>query len=157
DADEKDQKSEEKARKDKEKEEDFEITFAKKDPILATFSDQKVKVTIRNTRFKREGTVYERPWQTTLTFRLSKEDKAFRLEREGDIDPVPLDPETMQPTEMTGPKIVERRALIRLIRREMEDEYLFDEIKPTGDLKKIGTLEAAQGESSNGWLLLTWK
>lgn len=146
-----------KEKKDKKDEDDFEITFAKKDPITATFADQRVKVTIRNTRFKREGTVYERPWQTTLTFRLSKEDKAFRLDREGDIDPVPLDPATMQPTEMSGPRIVERRALIRLIRREMEDEYILDEIKPTGDLKKIGTLEADQGTSINGWLLLAWK
>ncbi len=141
-----------------EPEEDFEITFARKEPITATFADQHIKVTLRSTRFKQgDGTVYERPWQTTLTYRLSMRAGGFRLEREGEIDPVPLDPATMKPTEMTGPRIVERRALIRLLGRNFRKEYTLDEIKPTGDMKKIGTLESAQGEASNGWLLLAWK
>jgi hypothetical protein len=148
----------EKTDKEKEPEEDFEITFAKKDPITAIFDDQRVKVTIRNTRFKRaDEKAYSEPWQTTITFKLSKTDKGFRLVREGEIDPVPLDRKTMEPTAMSGIKTAERRALIRLFQRNLKDEYTMDEIKPTGDLKKIGTLESTQGETSNGWLLLAWK
>jgi hypothetical protein len=137
--------------------EDFEITFAPTEPITAGFDNQLVKLTVRNVGFKRDGTAYNRPWQTTITYRLSKTAKGLRLDQQGEIAPVPLDPQTLQPTEMTGFRIAERRALIRLLQRNLKAEYTMDEIRPTGDLQKIGTLESTQAESSRGWLLLAWK
>jgi len=151
---------EEKPKKEEEKKppEKFEITFTERDPILVSFANQLVRMTIRSRKLKRDDESYAEPWQITVTYRLSKTAKGFRLDREGDIEAVPLDKTTEKPLEdIPGPKIAERRAIIRLVRRSLDAEYTIDEYKPTGDLKKIGTLESDQAEASNGWLLLAWK
>ncbi len=142
--------------KEADKKEDFEVTFVRKDPILFRFDDQRVKITFRTAGFKEKGQPWKRSWQTTITFRLEKKEGKFHLGREGEINPEPLDPETLKPIEMSAPMIFERRALLRLAQRAIMPDYPLDDIEPTGELEKIGTLKLTQVLSSNGWMLQAW-
>ncbi len=135
------------------------VVFATQDPIRASFRDRLIKLTFRTTQFKREvkqkPIVVKRDWETTVTYQLSRTPNGLRMVRVGMIEAIQFEPGFSKRTG-GGFNIVERNALIALFQRNLETEYDLD-IKPTGDLKKIGTLEADQGKADNGWLLLAWK
>ncbi len=117
--------------KEKEKEEeDFEIRFAREDPIRVTSDNQLIKLTFRTQGFEMGRVRWRRSWQTTLTYQMVRTDQGFRLIQKGEPNPLPINPETMQPIKMSAPQVFERRTLIRLLQRILQPEYSLNDGEP---------------------------
>lgn len=157
----------EKDKKDKkDKKKEFEVTFAKEEAIRVAFEKNTLRVTLRVTNLKTdlspdaEPEVFTNRWEISALYRLLRTEKGgIRLEREGDLKSIPLgDDEKPRTGKLSGPQIIERRRLNAILKEELfKETQEVDEVKPTGDLAKIGTLRTTQVGSSDGWLVVAWK
>jgi hypothetical protein len=139
----------------KDDERPFTVIFTREKPFRYSFHDGLVELTLRTETLKSEDRSTSEPWGTTVVYRISKTEKGFKLVREGDLKSRPLNAEPGAP--LSGLRVGERRLLHRNLEKIFRKEFELEELEFPDDLKKVGTLETTQVESTAGWLLLAWR
>jgi hypothetical protein len=133
------------------KEEVLEITFAKNGPIETLFRNGTIAVTVRGEKFRADEDEYA-AMNITAVYKLLQTPKGIEAVREGDLTIVPPGYEPGK-TKLSSSQIALRRILQRRFGRDVFKPKLeLQEITPTGDMAKLGTLRTSQASAQGGWL-----
>jgi hypothetical protein len=132
--------------------ENWAITFARRQPVIAAFSGNKFTVTIRGRAYSNGERTYP-GMDVTATYRIERSDKGLKAVREGKLVVFPPGP----PRQLSA-----REQSLRTILEHRFGKFFEPEIVPKNlvlmrDGKPAAELKLGGWETADGWLLLTWK
>lgn len=138
--------------------ENWEITFARRQPITVAFAKDSFSVTIRGRAFGNGRQHYANPMNVTATYKIERADRGgWKAVRQGDLVVVPPGfklggGKQLSAREQTLRKVLERR-LAKFFKAELAPKNLV--MKEEG--RAPVELQLSRWEADNGWLVLAWK
>jgi hypothetical protein len=127
------------------------ITFATRQPISVTFSDEGYKIIIRGTKFINGDNSCD-DMDITVVYKFEKTDAGFKAVRQGEIQIFP--PGRHQ---LGGKEIAIKKLLTKRFSKIFEPEIVGEGFEFSGKLKKVGEMLPEDVKSSDGWLTIAWK
>ncbi len=132
--------------------ENWAITFARRQPVIATFSGNTFTVTIRGRAYSNGERQYT-GMDVTATYRIERGEKGLKAVREGKLVVFPPGPRR---------QLSAREQSLRTILEHRFAKFFEPEIVPKNlvmmrDGKPAAELHLRGWETADGWLLLTWK
>jgi hypothetical protein len=137
--------------KSDEDQEPWAITFARRQPIQVTFSENGFKIMIRGSEYFKGDNAYP-AMDVTVVYKIEKTETGFKAVRQGDIQIFP--PGRQQ---VGGKEQMIRRLLMKRFSKIFEPEILGEGFEFSGQWKKVGKMHPVQFECHDGWLTLAWK
>ena len=126
------------------------ITFATRQPISVTFSDEGFKIIIRGTKFINGDNSCD-DMDVTVVYKIEKTDAGFKAVRQGEIQIFP--PGRHQ---LSGKEIAIKELLTKRFSKIFEPEILGEGFVFSGRLKKVGEMLPVDVQSRDGWLTIAW-
>jgi hypothetical protein len=126
------------------------ITFATRQPISVTFSDESYKIIIRGTKFINGDNSCD-DMDVTVVYKIEKTDAGFKAVRQGEIQIFP--PGRHQ---LGGKEIAIKELLTKRFSKIFEPEILGEGFEFSGRLKKVGEMLPVEVQSRDGWLTIAW-
>jgi len=132
--------------------ENWAITFARRQPVIVTFSGSRFTVTIRGRAYSNGEKQYP-GMDVTATYRIERGEKGLKAVREGKLAIFPPGPRR---------QLAAREQALRTILEHRFGKFFEPEILPKDlvvmrDGKPAAQLQLGGWETADGWLLLTWK
>ncbi len=127
------------------------ITFATRQPISVTFSDEGFKIIIRGTKFI-NGDQSCDDMDITVVYKIEKTDAGFKAVRQGEIQIFP--PGRQQ---VGGKEEIIRNLLTKRFSKIFEPEIIGEGFFFSGKLKKVGKMLPVDVQSHDGWLTIAWR
>jgi flagellar motor protein MotB len=134
-----------------EDQEPWAITFARRQPISVTFSDDGFKITIRGSEYFKGDAAYP-AMDVTAIYKIEKTANGFKAVRQGEIQIFP--PGRQQ---VGGKEQIIRQLLTKRFGKVFEPEISDDGFLFTGKLEKVGKMQPVEVQSRDGWLTIAWK
>lgn len=133
----------------------WSITFAQHQPITTEFADQKVKITIRGSRFTRgdEGarTTVRDAMYISATYKMERVGGGSKLTREGEAVAEYTNKKRQSPSEIAFKTFMKKN-----FEALFKPEFAQDGLKLPGRFEKAGKLEMRELSSANDWLVVGW-
>ena len=127
------------------------ITFATRQPISVTFSDESFKIVIRGTKFI-NGDKSCDDMDITAVYKIEKSDTGFKAVRQGEIQIFP--PGRQQ---VGGKDQAIRTLLAKRFSKIFEPEIIGEGFFFSGKLEKVGKMLPVDVQSHDGWLTIAWR
>jgi hypothetical protein len=127
------------------------ITFATRQPISVTFSDEGFKIFIRGTKFINGDRSCD-DMDITVAYKIVKTDAGFKAVRQGDVQIFP--PGRQQ---VGGKDEIIRNLLAKRFSKIFEPEIIGEGFSFSGNLKKVGKMLPIEVQSHDGWLTIAWR
>jgi hypothetical protein len=137
----------------------WSLKFNSERPIEVAFVDGRVRLTLHIAHLS-SGHEFSR-WDVTGDFTPELADGGVTLRREN-LDAYPVGPDLKPLAEHSSTQSGERQNLLDDLTKKSDQGRGFPktieikEIKPTGDLAKVGTLAASDFITKDGWLTVAW-
>jgi hypothetical protein len=134
-----------------EDQEPWAITFARRQPISVTFSEDGFKITIRGSEYYKGEAPYP-AMDVTAVYKIKKTESGFMAVRQGDIQIFP--PGRQQ---VSGKEQIIRQLLMKRFGKVFEPEIVGTGLTLTGKLEKAGKMIPIDVQSRDGWLTIAWR
>jgi hypothetical protein len=137
----------------------WSLTFRADRPLTVVFANDKVSLTTHIARMTSGDEVYEN-WDVTGIFMPQIENGGVVLRRDGELVVLPTGFDRSR--SLTASEVALRGNITKVLNersaqgRGFPSRIEFGQIEPTGQLEKVGPLEARQLKSNGGWLTLAW-
>ena len=127
------------------------ITFAMRQPISVTFSDEGFKIIIRGTKFINGDRSCD-DMDVKVAYKIVKTDAGYKAVRQGDIQ---ISPPGRQ--QVGGKDEIIRNLLAKRFSKIFEPEIIGEGFFFNGNLKKVGKMLPVEVQSNDGWLTIAWR
>jgi len=132
--------------------ENWAITFARRQPVILTFGGNRFTATIRGRAYSNGQRQYS-GMDVTATYRIERGEKGLKAVREGKLVIFPPGPRR---------QLSAREQSLRTILEHRFGKFFEPEIVPKNlvlkrNEKPVAELQLSGWETTDGWLLLTWK
>jgi len=134
-----------------EDQEPWAVTFARRQPISVTFSDDGFKITIRGSEYFKGDAPYP-AMDVTAIYKIEKTANGFKAVRQGEIQIFP--PGRQQ---VGGKEQIIRKLLMKRFGKVFEPEILGEGFVFSGKWEKVGKMQPVEVQCRDGWLTIAWK
>jgi hypothetical protein len=137
----------------------WSLTFRADRPLTVVFGSDKVSLTTHIARMTSGDEAYEK-WDVTGIYTPLIENGGVLLRREGELVVLPTGFDRSR--SLTPSEVALRGNITKVLNersaqgRGFPSRIEFGQIEPTGQLEKVGPLEARQLKTGGGWLTLAW-
>ncbi len=137
---------------EEEEEQDWQITFARRAPIIVQFANDQFRVLIRGRQFGKR----RQAMTVAVHYRIVQEQGRPKAVRVGSIQALP--PGATPQTQLSGSEVALQRQLRKRFERVFGPQVLHEPIVVKNQQQEeLGQLELVHLSSRNGWLVLGWK
>lgn len=132
------------------------ITFAVRQPISVTFSDNGFKIIIRGVKYYK-GKDEHPAMNVSVAYKIVQTVAGFQAVRQGEIEVFPPDFVPGSGQQLDARRQVIRKLLEKRFAKVFEPEFLGEGLELPGKWKAAGKLIPVQITCNNGWLVIAWK
>jgi hypothetical protein len=130
------------------------ITFASRQPISVSFSDDGFKITIRGVKYYKGTDAYP-AMDVSAAYKIERSPAGFKAVRQGDIRVLP--PDLAPGQQLDARRQVIRTLLEKRFAKVFDPEFLGEGLELPGKWKAAGKLQPIQVVARDGWLVIAWK
>lgn len=137
--------------------ENWEISFARRQPVTVVFANDTFTVTIRGRAFGNGRQQYPNPMNITATYKIQRSDRGFKAVRQGDLVVVPPGFRLGSGQQLSARQQTLRKVLERRFARFFKPEFVPENLVMQPEGRPPVELELCRWETTDGWLVLGWR
>jgi len=141
---------------DEDDNENWAVTFARRQPISVMFAGDMFTVTIRGMAYANEGKQYP-GMNVTATYKIHRSERGLKAIRQGDLVVVPPGFRLGSGQQLSAREQFLRKVLEHRFGKFFEPEMVPKNLVMAQEGRPTTELQLSRWETTNGWLVLGWK
>ncbi len=137
-------------------EENWAITFSRRQPVTVTFGGDSFSVTIRGRAYASQGNQYP-GMNVSATYKIQRAGQSFRAVRQGDLVVAPPGFRLGSGRQLSAREQVLRKVLERRFQKFFGPEFVPNNLVLAPEGREPLELQLSHWTTDNGWLVLAWK